>query len=218
MEYYEKMRQLIQGSLNTGDNLKTHSIFSALNGCFNKLWEQPNSLIQYIKHIGEVATVTLLYEAAESGIEASRKLIRICASMLNGQGISTEEKDYHLAISDKRDAFMQYSERQTILSLFFLELFDMHAEISWNRYKVEQDSKMLEFADLIELKKYHIALIQKLGADTEQKINDMLIETLVYVPVMKAFRQGMINEFTNTMIYMDAETGKPVFQLWMETL
>ena len=162
--------------------------------------------------------MTILIEAAESGFESGHELHKICSTLLKPGGVAPKLQEYREKAAGKIDRIRQYAEHRTQLDLLYMELFDFHAETAWNAYRREQERKMMEFADLHTVAKYYAALSHKLGEETAHEINNLLTEHFACVQVMQAFRQGLLNDYMFTIANVDVETGKPVFQLWMELL
>lgn len=216
-DFQNTIKTLIQGSPSGDFRLSSHALFTGLKPYYDQLGDCQSALVQYISEMIGATNVTMLYEAAETGFETANRLHQICKLLADENGIDPKHHEYYDAIRNKREAYSRFSDNRTILDLYYLELFDFHAEVSMNRYHMEQETKMLEFASLPTLSRFHSALEKKLG-NAAQDISSMLIEYFVCVRVMDAFRQGMLNEYHYSLSNVDAETGKPIFQLWMETL
>ncbi len=211
------MELRIQGIGTGGINPSARTVFTKLKSYFELLGNDQHILIRYISGMIAATNVTMLDEAASYGFDVADQLHQICTDLLDKHGANPEYHEYYTAISAKRDLFSIYPTESTVQSLYYLELFDLHAELSVNEYILRQEKNIREFAGLPEVGHYYEILEQKLGAAAKE-LNDLLLEHFVCARVMDAFRQGMLNEYHYTLENVDPDTQQPIFQLWMETL
>ncbi len=217
MDYQDNIKLWIQGVRAGGLPVSSRAVFAKLKSCHELLGNNQHILIGYISGMIAATNVTMLDEAASSGFDTAYYLHEICNDLLDGRGTNPRYHKYYAAVSGKRDLFSAYPDKRTVQHLYYLELFDLHTELSVRQYMLVQEEKMREFANLPELSEYYSIMEQKLGT-AAQEINNLLVEHFVCARVMDAFRQGMLNEYHYTLSSVDPDTNQPIFQLWMETL
>lgn len=217
MKYQDNIKLWMQGTGAGGLRVSARAAFTKLQSCYKLLGDKKHILIEYISGMIAAANVTMLYEAASAGFGAAHRLHGICDDLLDGHGINPKYYKYYAATSGKHDLFAIYPSKRTMHNLYYLELFDLHTELSVSQYMREQEGKIQAFANLPALAEYYAILEQKLGA-AAQEINDLILEHFVCARVLDAFRQGMLNEYHYILSNIDPDANQPIFKLWMETL
>lgn len=190
-----------------------------------KLGNQGYLVERYLSDMFEALSATSGYQASEAGYEESDKLRSLCFRALesrSGSQASNDKKELeqHPFYPVVKRHFEEYPDslrlRFSVVSRHFAMLSQEFLQFALTRFVKEEKDKIYRAVDHVALNEFYAEIAAIVGEPLMERLNRMLIEQLLAVPVSIGFAYGLSCALVDSLAYVDKETGKQVFQLLMD--
>ena len=189
-----------------------------------KLGSQGYLVERYLSGMFEALCATSGYQAAEAGYEESDKLRSLCFRAMesrSGSQASDDKKELekHPFYPVVKKHFEEYPDtlrlRFSVVNRHFVMLSQEFLQFALTRFVKEEKDKIYRAVDYVTLNEFY-AEIAAIREPLMERLNRMLKEQLIAVPVSIGFAYGLSCALVDSLAYVDKETGKQVFQLLMD--
>lgn len=217
MNIYWEYEDIFGRAETTHLNRTMEEFMMLANSIRRKLGSKSYLLDQYISMLLEGAEAARLFTAAERGFGAMSELRQMCSRAMEGKNDPEEHplfetvREYiHSHPLDCQDDYTQRAFYWAALSGKFTEYV---AKQYWYTLKEAQRVRY----DIVALRDLYRQVSMMLGDENEmERLNLLFRQRFLFVPAMLGFLQGVTNDLTQTLIVRDPETGKLIFQLWLD--
>lgn len=190
-----------------------------------KLGSQGYLVERYLSGMFEALCATSCYQAAEAGYEESDKLRSLCFRAMesrSGSQASDDKKEVekHPFYPVVKRHFEEHPDtlrlRYAVVDRHFAMLSQEFLQFALIRFVQEEKDKIYRAVDYVTLNEFYAEMAAIVGEPLMERLNRMLKEQLISVPVSIGFAYGLSCALVDSLAYIDKETGKQVFQLLMD--
>lgn len=190
-----------------------------------KLGGQGYLVERYLSGMFEALDVTSSFQAAEAGYEESDKLRSLCFRAMESRSGSQasdnkKELENHPFYPVVKKHFEEYPDtlrlRFSVVNRHFVMLSQEFLQFALTRFVKEEKDKIYRAVDYVTLNEFYAEIAAIVGEQLMERLNRMLKEQLIAVPVSIGFAYGLSCALVDSLAYVDKETGKQVFQLLMD--
>lgn len=192
-----------------------------------KLGSQGYLVERYLSDMFEALSVTSSFQAAEAGYEESDKLRSLCFRAMESRSGSqgTDDKkelENHPFYPVVKKHFEEYPDtlqlRFSVANRHFAMLSQEFVQFALTKFVKEEKDKIYRAVDYVAMNEFYAKIAAFVGEPLMERLNRMLKERLLAVPVSIGFAYGLSCALVDSMAYVDKETGKQVFQLLMDEI
>jgi hypothetical protein len=180
---------------------------------------------RYLSAMFEALGATSGYQAAEAGYEESDILRSLCFLAMESRSrlqVADDKKELekHPFYPVVKNHFEEHPDtlrlRFSVVDRHFAMLSQEFLQFALPRFVKEEKDKIFRAVDNVALNEFYAEIAAIVGEPLMEQLNRMLIEQLLAVPVSIGFAYGSSCALLDSLVYVDKETGKQVFQLLMD--
>jgi len=194
-----------------GNSLK--KFFDAASGVRDKLGNSHEFLAEYLEAVFDAISKTNTETAATCGFSRCTKELRtICNAIIRGSGEETQHPFYDTAKSYIEAHPIPYEESQSKLEFYTVALVGEFIKYAIAQHYNEFGGKLNDETARITALYNDICAV--LGSEEPmERLNEIIQDEFITVPVMASFVQGIIDSTVLSMLFNEPGSGKFVFEM-----
>lgn len=183
-----------------------------------QLGKQRYALDNYLATAIGLLSCVIPYDVADDGSSTACALRKMCREILLNTEQEAKSPFYKKAEEYIQSHPLEYQEIHTKTNLYYLALFPEWLEECIPQFLHEQSEADHRPWDLVDVRGMGHELAQLLCEDDVSRLNQLLQQRFLPQPPVSIFIAAMINDYANTLITRDLETGRYLFQLALEEM